>query len=83
VSTSSGTAVSSGELGGFFCDLADGPKAFDAAGRRAFYMLSSGEFNEMDIVAVDVDSIPPKVLESPALCGVIFNCPSAFAYSPF
>ena len=37
----------------------------------------------MDIVAVDVDSIPPKVLESPALCGVIFNCPSAFAYSPF
>jgi hypothetical protein len=79
-----GTAppVSRGAIGGgLYVVLEDGPKAFDAATRRAFSMLANGPFGEFDVVAVDVDASPPRVLETPGLCGFIGYCPQAFAFA--
>jgi len=75
-------ATSHGDLGALYVVLEDGPKALDAATRRAFFMLASGPFAEFEIVAVDVDASPVKVLETPGLCGFIGYCPQAFAYGP-
>jgi len=75
-------ATSHGDLGALYVVLEDGPKALDAATRRAFFMLASGPFAEFEIVAVDVDAVPVKVLETPGLCGFIGYCPQAFAYGP-
>jgi len=74
--------VSRGAIGdGLYVVLEDGPKAFDAATRRAFFMLANGPFGSFDLVAVDVDASPPRVLETPGLCGFIGYCPQAFAFS--
>ncbi len=73
-------ATSHGDLGDLYVVLEDGPKALDVSTRRAFFMLASGPFAEFEIVAVDVDSFPAKVLETPGLCGFIGYCPQAFAY---
>ena len=73
-------ATSRGDLGALYVVLEDGPKALDAATRRAFYMLASGPFAEFEIVALDVDSDPVRILETPGLCGFIGYCPQAWAY---
>lgn len=78
--TAAGSLSSAGELGAFYVDLEDGPKALDAAGRRAFYMLATSPLGEMDVVAVDLESSPPVILESPGLCGFVGYCPAAFAF---
>ena len=75
-------ATSRGDLGALYVVLEDGPKALDAATRRAFFMLASGPFAEFEIVSVDVDARPVKILETPGLCGFIGYCPEAFAYGP-
>ena len=75
-------ATSRGDLGALYVVLEDGPKALDAATRRAFFMLASGPFAEFEIVAVDVDATPVKILETPGLCGFLGYCPQAFAYGP-
>ena len=73
-------ATSHGDLGELYVVLEDGPKAFDTTTRRAFFMLASGPFAEFEITAIDVDSIPVKILETPGLCGFIGYCPQAFAF---
>ena len=75
-------ASSRGDLGALYVVLEDGPKALDAATRRAFFMLASGPFAEFEVVALDIDSNPVKVLETPGLCGFIGYCPQAWAYGP-
>ena len=76
------SAVSHGDLSDLFVVLEDGPKAFDASTRRAFYMLASGPFAEVEIVSVDVDENPVKPIETVGLCGFVGYCPDAFAFSP-
>jgi hypothetical protein len=72
-----------GDIGeGFFVVLEDGPKAFDAATGRAFYMVATGPFAEFDIVALNISTSPPTILETPGLCGFIGYCPQGFAWSP-
>ena len=60
-----------GELGDTYVVLEDGPKALDAGGMRAFFMLASGPFAEFEVVAVDVSGSAAKVLERVGLCGFI------------
>lgn len=74
-------ATSHGSIGeGFYVVLEGGPKAFDSTTRRLFYMLAGGPFAEFDVTVVDADSIPPKIEETPGLCGFIGYCPQAFAF---
>ena len=49
-------------------------QAFDPVNRRAFYMLATGPFAEFDVVAVNVDAVPPTLAETPSLCGFIGAC---------
>lgn len=46
-------------------------QAYDPVNRRAFYMLATGPFAEFDVVAVNVDAVPPTLAETPSLCGFI------------
>lgn len=63
---------SAGPIGdGMYVVLEDGPKAYDEATRRAFYMMATGPFAEFDVVALDLSATPPKILETPGLCGFI------------
>lgn len=63
---------SAGPIGdGMYVVLEDGPKAYDAATRRAFYMMATGPFAEFDIIALDLSATPPKILETPGLCGFV------------
>ena len=75
-------ATSHGDLGAQYVVLEDGPKAIDPVTRRAFFMLASGPFAEFEIVAVDIDSVPTKVIEAPGICGFIGYCPQAWAFGP-
>ena len=75
--------TSHGALGdGLYVILSEGPKAFDPATRRAFYMLANGPFAEFDVATVDIDADPVQLLETPGLCGFIGYCPQAFAFAP-
>lgn len=62
-------------------------QAFDPVNRRAFYMLATGPFAEFDVVAVNVDAVPPTLAEAPSLCGFIgafwFLEPIAFPPLPY
>lgn len=70
IDAATGAEASVAQLGGgFYVVLEDGPKAIDAAGGRAFYMLATGPFGEFDVVAVDLAT--GAVGESVGLCGFI------------
>ncbi len=56
---------------GLYVVLEDGPKAIDAATRRAFFMLATGPFAEFEVVALNLSTSPPQILETPGLCGFI------------
>jgi hypothetical protein len=80
VDADTGVETSEAQLsGGFYVVLEDGPKAIDAAGARAFYMLANSPFGEFDVVEVDVAT--GNVGESVGLCGFVGYCPEAFAFS--
>jgi hypothetical protein len=70
-----------GALGAFYAEY-DGPKAWDPANRRAFFVIATSPMGEMDLVTVDIDAVPAKILESPGICGFIGYCPGGIAYSP-
>lgn len=78
---SSFAPTSQGPIGdGLFVVLEDGPKAFDPATQRGFYMLANGPFGEFDVVALNLSTSPPQILETPGLCGFI-GCECAFFFS--
>ena len=81
--TQTNNVTDEGAIGdGFFVVLEDGPKAFDPLTRRAFFMLATGPFAEFDVVALNLSTSPPTILETPGLCGFIGYCPQGFSWSP-
>ena len=44
-------------------------------------MLATGPFAEFDVVAVNVDAVPPTFAETPSLCGFIGEDSARFSFS--